>query len=72
MPDELRKESVGFGIRGPGVQYLLEVTFCYWNFLSSRIKASDAKIANFVQLRKTSIGQVPLVLKPEAAQAQLL
>ena len=44
-------QSVGLGIRGPGVQYPLGVAFCYWNFLFLINKASDANmgiIANFV------------------------
>ena len=58
MPDLLRKDSFELGIRGPGIQYSLGVTFCYWNFLFSHSKASDANIgiiANFVQFVKNSI-----------------
>ena len=49
-------ESVGLGIRGPGVQYPLRVTFCYRNFLFLISKVSDANmgiIANFVYYGKT-------------------
>ena len=43
MPSYYSQESVELGIRGPGVQYPLVVTFCYWNLLFSNSKASDAK-----------------------------
>ena len=58
MPEKLRKESVGLGIRGPGVQYSLGVTFCYWIFLCSHSEASDTNIgiiANFVYYGKTRV-----------------
>ena len=59
MPEKLGKESVGLGIRGPGIQYSLGVTFCYWKFLFSHSKASDANIgivANFLYYGKTRVG----------------
>ena len=43
MPSKFRKDSVGLGIRGPEVQYSLEVFFVL-EFLFSRSKASDANI----------------------------
>ena len=56
MPSSSRKESVGFRIRCPGVQYSLGVAFCHWIFIVLPIKASDANtgiIANVACLWKT-------------------
>ena len=42
-------------IRGPGVQYTLGVTFCFWIILFPRSKASDANNANFGSFEKPLI-----------------
>ena len=60
MPSLSRKESIGLEIRGPGVQYSLVVTFCYWNFLFSCSKASDALLPTSVTMGKLDCPCSPL------------
>ena len=46
------------------VQYSLGVTFCYWNFLFSRSKASDSNIgiiANFLSFEKPLMEKILLL-----------
>ena len=49
------------------VQYSLEVTFCYWNFLFSCSNASDAIYWQYCQIhlvcKKTLLGRFVLVIQ---------